>query len=263
MSYHFHYTQQGNSNLPVILFLHGFMGSSTDFEAVISQLSHEFCCLAIDLPGHGKTIVQGNDEQYRMPETARALVDWLEQLGIPACFLVGYSMGGRLALYLTLEFSRHFPQAVLESASPGLKTRQEQQERLQHDQSLAKRLEADFPTFLTNWYDQPLFQSLQQHPAFEQVRLQRSQNRPPELAKSLRHLSTGQQPALWDALDQHLGSLLLLVGENDRKFCQINQEMASRCPDARLEIVPQCGHAVHLEQPHFFVKSVREFLRDS
>jgi 2-succinyl-6-hydroxy-2,4-cyclohexadiene-1-carboxylate synthase len=261
MSYHFHYTQQGNSNLPVVLFLHGFMGSSEDFEGVISQFSHEFCCLAIDLPGHGKTIVQGDDEQYRMPETARALVNWLEQLGISACSLVGYSMGGRLALYLTLEVSKRFLRTVLESASPGLKTRQEQQERLLHDQSLAERLEADFPAFLTNWYNQPLFQSLQQHPAFAQVQAQRSHNRPQELAKSLRHLSTGQQPALWDALDQHPGSLLLLVGANDHKFCTINQEMVSRCRDARLEIIPQCGHAVHLEQPDIFVKSVSEFLR--
>ncbi|MGA7931939.1 MAG: 2-succinyl-6-hydroxy-2,4-cyclohexadiene-1-carboxylate synthase, partial [Kovacikia sp.] len=208
MSYHFHYTQRGNRDAPTVLFLHGFMGSSQDFERVISQLADQFCCLAIDLPGHGKTQVQGKDEQYAMSETAKAVVDWLDQRDVSQCSLVGYSMGGRLALYLAIEFAERFPRTVLESASPGLKTEQERQTRLQHDRLLADRLEADFPAFLVHWYNQPLFQSLQQHAEFGHMQWLRSQNRPHELAKSLRYLSTGQQPPLWNALDHHRNPLL-------------------------------------------------------
>ncbi|UBF26395.1 2-succinyl-6-hydroxy-2,4-cyclohexadiene-1-carboxylate synthase [Kovacikia minuta CCNUW1] len=259
--YHFYSTQQGDPSLPVVLFLHGFMGSGQDFAPVIAHLSNEFCCLTIDLPGHGKTVVEGEDRDYTMSGTAIALVDWLDQHAISQCFLVGYSMGGRLALYLALHFVQRFPRVVLESASPGLKTEQERQQRLQHDRLLAKRLESNFPAFLHHWYQQPLFQSLQQHPEFKQMVERRSQNRPHELAKSLNNLGTGQQPSLWKLLEQHTEPLLLLVGADDRKFCTINQEMASRCPTAQLEIVPESGHAIHLECPDKFVSFASQFLR--
>ncbi len=243
--------------LPRILFLHGFLGSGRDFNGAIAHLTDQFCCITIDLPGHGQTRVEGGDEQYTMANTARALIHWLDELRIPRCFLAGYSMGGRLALYLALHFPQWFPTVVLESASPGLKTEQERQERLQRDRQLADQLEIDFSSFLIHWYQQPLFYSLQQHPEFEQMMQRRSQNRSSEIAKSLRYLSTGRQPSLWNLLATHRQPLLLLVGGRDRKFCQINQEMAECCPAARLEIVPECGHPIHLEQPTIFANWVR------
>ncbi len=257
MPYRFHYSVHGELIQPSILFLHGFLGSGRDFDGAIAHLTDQFCYITVDLPGHGQTRVEGGDEQYTIVSTAKALVQWLDEIGIPHCFLVGYSMGGRLALYLAIHFPQRFPKVMLESASPGLKTKQERQERLQRDFQLADQLEADFPSFLTQWYQQPLFQSLQQHPEFEQMMQRRSQNYPSEIAKSLRYLSTGRQPSLWSLLETHRQPLLLLVGGRDRKFCQINQEMAEHCPTACLTIVPECGHAIHLEQPAVFANWVQ------
>lgn len=259
MSYQFHYTLQGDRNLPVVLFLHGFMGSHADFDEPIAHLVDQFCCLAIDLPGHGQTQVLGDAEQYTMPQTAQAVIDLLDQLGIARCFLVGYSMGGRLALYLALHFAQRFPRVVLESASPGLKTDRERQERLQRDWELADQLEADFASFLSDWYNQPLFHPLRSHPHFEQIQARRWQNCPQSLATSLRYLSTGQQPSLWPLLSQQTQPLLLLVGDDDRKFHRLNQEIANLCPTAHLQTIPHCGHVVHLEQPVVFTDKIRTF----
>ena len=96
------------------------MGNSHEFDEAIQLLSDKFYCLTVDLPGHGKTQVLGGDEYYKMANTAHALINLLDELKIIKCFLVGYSMGGRLALYLTLHFPQRFPKVVLESASPGL-----------------------------------------------------------------------------------------------------------------------------------------------
>lgn len=261
MGHRFHYKVYGCRDRPVVLFLHGFMGDSTDFDATIDHLSDCFCCLAVDLPGHGQTIVEGDATLYTMPQTATAIVTWLEHLQISCCSLVGYSMGGRLALYLALHFPQRFPRAVLESASPGLRTDAERAERLQHDRELAEQLEADFPAFLSYWYSRPLFHVLRHHPAFEQVQSRRSQNCPSELATSLRQLSTGLQPSLWDCLPQHTQPLLLVVGAHDRKFCTINQAMAACCPTAQLQIIPDSGHVVHLEQTQAFAATVQAFLQ--
>lgn len=261
MGYRFYYRMYGCRNLPVVLFLHGFMGSHADFDTAIAHLATHFCCLAIDLPGHGQTIVEGEADLYTMPQTANAIVAWLDHLQIPRCFLVGYSMGGRLALYLALHFPQRFSKVVLESASPGLRTDAERAARLQHDRALADQLEADFPSFLSDWYNQPLFQPLRHHPAFSQVAARRSQNNPLALVKALRSLSTGLQPSLWESLQQHTQPLLLLAGADDRKFCAINQAMADCCSVAQLQIIPDCGHVIHLEQPHAFTRSVQAFLQ--
>ncbi len=257
----FQYSLRGNRDKPLILFLHGFMGDSNDFNEVISLLSDQFCCLTVDLPGHGKTRILGGEECYTMSNTAHALIHLLEQLNVKQCFLVGYSMGGRLALYLTLHFPERFSKVVLESASPGLKTKRDQLERRQRDLELAHKLEtSDFSSFLSSWYNQSLFASLENHPAFELLIASRLINNPFELAKSLRNLSIGCQPSLWDKLKQNRNPLLLLVGEYDAKFLAINSEMAGLCKSVRLEMVNNCGHNIHFENPKKFVENVQKFL---
>lgn len=260
-TFQFHYSFRGNKAQPLILFLHGFMGNSHEFDDVISLLSDQFCCLTVDLPGHGKTQVLGGEECYRMSNTAHALIDWLDQLNVETCFLVGYSMGGRLALYLNLYFPHRFSKIVLESASPGLKLHRDRLERKQHDFELAKTLEeSDFLSFLENWYAQPLFASLKKHPKFKYLIENRLQNNPVELAKSLRNLSSGCQPCLWEKIKENQNSLLLLAGEYDTKFIAINSEMAKLCQSATLEVVSNCGHNIHFENPKTFVANVLTFL---
>lgn len=257
----FHYSFRGDTNKPLILFLHGFMGDGNEFNQIISLLSEQFSCLTVDLPGHGKTRILGGEECYTMVNTAHSLIDWLDELNVQRCVLVGYSMGGRLALYLSLHFPERFSKVVLESTSPGLKTQRDRVERTQRDFELARKLEnSDFSTFLLNWYNQPLFASLTQHPDFNAVIASRRQNNPIELAKSLRNLSTGCQPSLWEKLKESKTSLLLLVGEYDAKFIAINSEMVKLCQFARLEIISNCGHNIHVENPKIFVKHIQDFL---
>lgn len=257
-----HYLFRGNSDKPLILFLHGFMGNSQEFNDVIGLLSNEFYCLVVDLPGHGRTKILGGEECYSMPNTACALISLLEQLNIKQCFLVGYSLGGRIALYMSLHFPQFFSKVVLESASPGLKTEGDRLQRTQRDIELARKLEEnDFSMFLLSWYNQPMFSSLKTHPAFESLLACRFRNNPVELAKSLRNLSTGCQPSLWENLQQNKTPMLLLVGEYDTKFVAINSEMAQLCKSAKLEIIRNCGHNIHWENPQAFVENIEKFLR--
>jgi 2-succinyl-6-hydroxy-2,4-cyclohexadiene-1-carboxylate synthase len=259
-NYHFHYSFNGSKNQPIILFLHGFMGDSQDFSSVISLLSKNYCCLAVDLPGHGKTRVIGDEICYNISNTARALIGLLDDLQIDKCCLLGYSMGGRLALYMTLHFPDRFDRVVLESASPGLKTKAERSHRLQADLELAQNLEnSNLKEFLLNWYDRPLFQSLKNSPNFDRLIEARLTNNPIELAKSLRNLGTGNQPSLWEKLGQNQIPLLLLAGEYDDKFTTINTEIASLCSAASLKIIPKTGHNVHFENIDQFVEIVRQF----
>ncbi len=260
-NYKFNYSLTEKKNKPVILLLHGFMGNSNDFVDVTPQLSKKFCCLTVDLPGHGKTRVLGRNEYYNMPNTATALIHLLDELKIDKCHLFGYSMGGRLALYMAVNFPSRFHKLILESASPGLRSEAERSLRCQSDFKLADKLEnSNFQEFLFNWYNQPLFESLRQHDNFDKVRERRLENNPLELAKSLRSLGTGNQPSLWDKLSNHQIPTLLMVGESDHKFQTINTEMAGLCQVAKAKIIPESGHSTHWENPREWVESMIIFL---
>lgn len=259
--YQFNYSLTGRRNNQPLLFLHGFMGSSNDFNKAIALLADQFYCLAIDLPGHGKTKVFGGDHCYTMPNTAQAAIALLDRLNIiEKCFLVGYSMGGRLALYLTLHFPDRFAKVVLESASPGLKTVAEKLSRIQRDSQLAKELETgDFKAFLLKWYNQPIFNSLKKDPQFQAFLESRLDNTPLELAKSLRQMGTGCQPYLQHKLEHNQIPLLLLVGEYDDKFRTINEKMLNACQVANMKVIKNCGHNIHFEDIHLWVRHLKEF----
>ena len=268
-----HYCFSGNLNKPLILFLHGFMGNSDEFDAVVKSLANEFYCLSVDLPGHGKTQVL-DDDCYTMAKTADALISFLDNLldsvlnksKISRCFLIGYSMGGRLALYLMLHFPQYFHKVILESASPGLSTQKEKLERVKRDEQIARKLarmttKDDFIIFLDNWYNQPIFGNIKNHPQFERMIKNRLQNNPEDLAKSLRLMGTGVQPSLWNYLQENKVPLLLLVGEHDKKFVDINKRMLdiNEFCELNLHIVKNTAHNIHLENAPVFVKNIRDF----
>ena len=264
-NYQFHYSFTGNSQKKLIIFLHGFMGNCHEFDETIKVLADDFYCLTIDLPGHGKTQVFGGDECYTMANTAQALINLLDNLKIRQCFLVGYSMGGRLALYLNLHFPQRFYKVILESASPGLITEAERLERVKFDEQIGRKLtrcveKSDFRAFLLNWYNQPIFGYIKNHPEFEGMIENRLQNNPLELAKSLHFMGTGCQPSLWKKLEQNTNSLLLLVGEYDEKFILVNIKMAEISNFSVLRVISSSGHNIHFEKTLAFVQNLSKFL---
>ncbi|WP_448267752.1 2-succinyl-6-hydroxy-2,4-cyclohexadiene-1-carboxylate synthase [Nostoc sp. DSM 114159] len=264
-NYQFHYSLNSTLDKPLILFLHGFMGNINEFDEAIKLLFNEFSYLTIDLPGHGKTQVLGGDEYYTMANTAHALINLLDELKIAKCFLVGYSMGGRLALYLALNFPERFYKVVLESASPGLSTATERLERIKLDTQIGRKLtrafeKSDFAAFLSNWYNQPIFGDIKNHSEYDRMVESRLQNNPQELDKSLRFMGTGCQPSLWEKLQFNTIPMLLLVGEYDQKFIFINTEIAKICESAQIKIISNAGHNIHFENTLTFVENIKTFL---
>ncbi|MEI6446018.1 MAG: 2-succinyl-6-hydroxy-2,4-cyclohexadiene-1-carboxylate synthase [Nostocales cyanobacterium ELA583] len=247
----------------MILFLHGFMGNIHEFDETIKLLVDDFSCLTIDLPGHGKTQVL-DDECYIMASTAAAIVQLLNKLNINQCYLIGYSMGGRLALYLTLHFPHRFIKVILESASPGLATETARLTRIKSDTQIARKLarmmdKDDFYDFLNHWYQQPIFGNIKNHPQYQSMIESRLANHPLNLVKSLQFMGTGFQPCLWELLTENTIPLLLLVGEKDKKFIDINITITEKCNFAKLQIIHQVGHNIHLENTLAFVQNIRDF----
>jgi len=263
-SIQFHYATYGDKEKPPLLFLHGFMGNTDEWEAIVPFLSGNFYCIVIYLPGHGLTVVQDADD-YRMEKCAANLMAFLDALNISTCHLVSYSMGGRLAFYLAIFYHERFEKVIIESASPGLQTEHERRARVKHDRKMARQLEAlPLNQFLQTWYSQPIFSSIDKASKPYQKMIQtRMNNDSGMLSLSLQLMGTGVQPPLWEKLDQISADVLCIVGEKDAKYIQIAKAAAARCCRAQVQIIADAGHNVHFENRTEYVKQVTLFLMAS
>ncbi len=259
----FNFETLGDPANPALLLLHGFMGSSEDWMVDIAPaLVSDFCCIAVDLPGHGQSLLE-NDSAFGMETCAESIIRLLDLLSINRCHLMGYSMGGRLGLYLATKFPNRFDKVVLESASPGLKTAEERTSHRAHDQQLAVRIETKaLGKFLSDWYRQPLFATMDQSTdRFRNMVERKMSNDPAGLSRSLRFMGVGAQPSLWGELDKISGPLLLIVGERDAKFRSIASEIAAGCGEAEVCTIHGAGHSVHFEKPKEFIEQVSLYLK--
>ena len=246
-----------------LVMLHGFTGSAAAWGNHLETLAaYGLCVIALDLPGHGQSDAPDDPQRYAIEYCQQDILAALQQLGVRQgeALLLGYSMGGRIALYTA--FSGFFRALILESASPGLEDPSEREQRRISDEVLAASIERDgVQAFIERWEKLPLFASQNTLPSEsrEALRRERLSNRASGLAQSLRGVGTGVQPSLHARLPTLHIPVLLIAGELDTKFTAIARSMAEALPQSQLRIVPGAGHVVHLERPEEFVSLVRDF----
>jgi 2-succinyl-6-hydroxy-2,4-cyclohexadiene-1-carboxylate synthase len=249
---------------PDVLLLHGFTGSGRGMAGVAAGLRDAWRTLRLDLPGHGRSEAPHAVAAYAMPSCVAQVVAALDALGARRPHLVGYSMGGRVALALAAAAPERFASATLIGASAGIADPRERAARRSADEALARRIESEgIAAFVGHWMSLPLLASQRRRLAPAQLaeaRAERLANAPHGLANSLRGMGAGAQPPLHARLPDVDLPVLLAVGSEDAKFRAIAGDLAGRLPDARIVEVPDAGHAAHLENPRFVVAAVRAFL---
>ena len=227
-----------------VVLLHGFTHTGASWDPVVAALAERYRALAPDIRGHGAAA-------RPEPVSLEGVLDDLAALAPARFTLVGYSMGGRIALHAAVapELAGRVERLVLIGASPGIADPAERAERRSADDRLAGEVERmSTEEFARRWAQTPVLAG--QPPAVEaSVHADRLRNRPSGLAAALRGLGTGALPSLWDRLPEVRSPVTLIVGERDVKFRTIASDMARRLPDADVVVVADVGHAVHLEAP--------------
>lgn len=246
-----------------LLLLHGFTGNSEGWKEFAPFWKDHSKTIALDIIGHGKSGSPPDIGQYQIEESAAVINSLLEKMGIGKIDVLGYSMGGRLALTFAVNYPEKVRKLILESATPGLRTEAERHERRIQDKKLSEKIRQEgIKNFIDYWENIPLFQSQKSLPEKirTRIRCQRLANSIDGLANSLNGMGTGVQPSWWDELAHLEMPVLLITGNLDQKFCRIAEEMSKILPNVKWKTAEDAGHAIHVEKPELFGTIVSGFL---
>lgn len=235
--------------------LHGF--TETD-ESWAETLARDIPALRCPLlPGHGGKPCPPAFNWARMVD------DLTATLPAEPIDLLGYSMGGRIALQLALTQPKRIRRLILVSCHPGIRDPAERALRRQRDESLAQVLEEDgIGPFMAWWETQRALRPYEPFPAAvaESVRARRLNQDPVGLAACLRALGGASMEPAWSRLGELRMPVLLISGAADTRYMRVMDEMAAAIADHRREVVLRSGHAVHRERPQVVAQMVGAFL---
>lgn len=249
----------------VVVGLHGFTTSGKAILSLLDNVRDGREALAIDLVGHGASDSPDHAEAYSIASVVDQVLSVVGPRPLGTVHLIGYSMGGRVALSLLARAPWYFASVTTISASPGIADPKERAARHDADLALADRVEQiGVDPFVEEWLTQDIFgpyrESLDADRLAATIELRKA-NSSVGLANSLRGTGAGAMPPVWPTLSTVRSPMLNIVGELDDKYVAIGSQMAEATPMCRNIVVEGAGHVVHDEKPEQVVDLVSDFLR--
>jgi 2-succinyl-6-hydroxy-2,4-cyclohexadiene-1-carboxylate synthase len=249
---------------PPVTLLHGFTQSGRSWRELISHMPEGWKWIVPDLRGHGQTVTSPG-AQCSMQACTEDLVALWEELDLGRTHLVGYSMGGRLALHVAARRPERLLSLVTIGAHAGLEE-DARAGRSAGDEALAERIENDgLESFVDYWGSLSLFAGLRRRGEgyLAQLRADRMQNHVAGLACSLRGMGAGVMEPVWGDLGRVNVPCTFVAGQLDHGYVASARRLAATVPNGQVEIVPRAGHAVHQERPDAFARVLAHHLAHS
>ena len=245
-----HYIVSGQGS-PVIL-IHPFAQSAEIWGPITNDLSKNFQVIAMDCRGHGKSDKPHDPKQYGI-EMVNDVVRLMDHLKISKAIVVGYSMGGSIAMKMLVEHPDRFQLAII-GGSLGF-TREESE----HDE--VPQLGPDLLSGM------PLSEAMIKNAPAGWPKPS------PEQRQMMKQMDSGQDPValgaetvshqgLW-VTDQQLKAIkvptLVMYGERDR--AGFYEKARGRFPNLLFRVITGAGHSSAIENPEF-IRNLRVFIDD-
>lgn len=260
---YFPYKILGEVNKPILLFLHGFMGDHREYLSLANSFLKNYCPILLDLPGHGLAKIDSSFNLELFQKNFEELIEFLNKKFNQPIFLVGYSMGGRIALLEFLRNPSHYAGLLIESSDPGIKDSHIKSLRKKSDHTLLSQIknQDDFLNYLNLWYNQRIFSSLKSHPNFNQLIEHRLSQDPASLQLALRIFGPGNFDNLWPKIATIKKPMIYFYGENDQKYSKIAHEINKLNHSISIQPISNSTHNAHFENPSEFLKEMEQFLK--
>lgn len=265
-----HYKEAGVGDRTFIL-LHPFGGSTYSWREVINEFAKYGKVIAYDRPAFGLTERPMPEEwesnPYGMKANVEILRELLDAFGVEKAVLVGNSAGGGVAVAFALEYPERVDELIL--VAPGVGGGRGPQfpawalplmwtPQMRHLGPLMMRdYQESLPrTVERGWFDQT---KLTDEIRAKHLQILKVRN----WDRALYELTFAPAyPELRPLLPQLTAPVLLISGQEDRLIRTWYVEaISTEMPDAKLEIIPQCGHVPQEECPTEFMKVVLKYLQ--
>lgn len=239
----------GDPKNPTLVFLHGFLGNTNDWNAAVELLKNDFHCVCIDLPGHGLSVSSEAPLDNGFNYCHQQIKQCLGTLRIKKFSFVGYSLGGRIAVdYARTQDDINLQSLILESSHTGLNTSNEKNKRFNHDLNWAKRFAGQNITdSLYEWYEQAVFNYLNCQEKDITIH-KRSDNYGVYLANMLLATSLSKQHNSLPFLQKTKLPVSYCFGEKDNKFKDLAATLDSQT-DIKVTVFSGSGHNIHQQDP--------------
>ena len=171
-------------------------------------------------------------------------------------FLLGYSLGGRLALHACLSRPDLWETAIVVGADPGLESEEEKRLQLDRDRNWAERLKREpLEKLVDEWDAQSVFCGIG-----NQAPRNLGEMDPDRLSQQFEFFSKGLQQNLAPKLAElKRPPILFLSGDKDYKYQKIGEKLTKSSSVVKVQVIPDVGHRVPWEDPESFVQVLIDF----
>ncbi len=247
-----------------IVALHGFTGDGSTMLPLLDACRKGRPAMAIDLVGHGASASPDSLEHYAMPSVVDQVLSLIGPHDPATVHLLGYSMGGRVALSIAARAPWYFASIITISSTPGILDPAERTVRYDADQERARHLEEiGVEAFIDEWLTMPLFApymaGLSEAERAATI-AQRNTGSATGLANSLRGTGTGSMPPTWQTLPSVRSPILAIAGSLDTAYVETAERIAEAAPFAQSAIVDGVGHVAHHENCSAVAAPIAAFL---
>lgn len=236
-----------------LFFLHGFLGQSSDWHQFSNKFQNAHCFF---------------EEIKPLLNSPSPFWDWAENFyknkrdkENQKNILIGYSLGGRLAMHAVLAKESFWQGAIIVAANPGLLSKEDQQNRWHSDQKWIQRFQNEpWEGVMKDWNQQKVFDHSQNMPSKQNLMPHEVPLLREQATTLMKNFSLGKQENLQHKLRHIKTPILWITGENDKKFTCLAREICDENQNFSHAVVPHAGHRVPWDNPSQFVHLTNKFI---
>ena len=257
-----HYEESGEGQ--TIVFVHEFAGDHRSWEAQMRYFARRYHCVAYSARGYTPSDIPSEGSMYSQDHARKDILAILDHLDVEKGHIVGLSMGG----FATLHFGIHHPERAHSLVVAGCGYGAEPDRRTQFREETAKAAEmiesSTGDAFAKQYAEGPTRVQFQNKDprGWADFRDQLAEHSLEGAALTMRGVQR-ERPSLFDLeadLRQITVPMLVLTGDEDEPCLIPNIYLKRTVPSAALQILPNTGHTINIEEPAAFNAAVSDFL---
>lgn len=248
---------------PVLMLVHGVTQENAYWEPIRGALRGSGPTVAVEMLAHGASPAPEDQEAYTMEAYLDYFEDALTRLGLRSAWWIGHSMGGYLELRLALERPQLVEGLVLTSIAPGMGDPAQRAAQQETDRALIAGVEAHGMGWFFEQFNTPILAAMKAPPEIvEAARARVTRISPRGMANQWRIFGRGMREPVWERLPEIAVPTLVVCGTEDTHYVVDAERMAQEIPGAKLELIPDAGHALNFAQPQAVAAAITRFLAD-